>query len=250
MTGMEQALQLDISPQARTAIESYLRLDTPNECESISPCLSDFRNWCVEVYEMPSLICLRNDSHYTTKDRQDAIKHMNDYFASEPRFYPMCFTPYRYINEHTRLNGRMVRTRYKCEKYLHEHIGDLAEHACIGKYGSVKRAILETSTWIELWNDFADWFKERKRGFMARMDTQIAEILKQKQVVRGKNAKPAPVGAVANLCKELRRTMELQGADITSIAKVEYSLCVQNGLYIPDEFLTDVAVALDVEGEL
>lgn len=249
MSNLEKALSLDLSPQAREAIEKYMRQDVPHAYGSESHCLSDFRNWCVDVYEMPSLLCLRNDKRYTTADREKAIRHMNEYFAREPRNYPLEFTPYVFINEKTRYS-KGVRTRYKCEKYMHEHIGDLAEHACIAKYGNVKRAILETSTWIELWNDFEDWFEEKRKRFMVKMDDQIAEIMSKKEVVTGKSRKPAPVGAVANLCKELRRTMELQGADITSIAKVEYAVCVQNGLYIPDEFLTDVAVALDVEGKI
>ena len=38
--------------------------------------------------------------------------------------------------------------------------------------------------------------------------------------------------------------MEKQGASIESIAKVQYAICVQAGIYIPDEFLLDVATAL------
>ena len=248
MRGMEKALSLDISPQAREAIESYMRTSRPVSYGTESRCLSDFRNWVVDAYEMPSLVCLRNDRRYTITDREKAIKHMNDYFANEPRVYGLDFTPYSFINYHSRLNRE--RTRYKCEKYLHEHIGILAESACIAKYGSVRTAILKTSTWIELWNDFEDWYEDRRKQFMIKMDEQIAQIMSKKEVMTGKSRKPAPVGAVANLCKELRRTMELQGADITSIAKVEYAVCVQNGLYIPEEFLTDVAVALDAEGKL
>ena len=40
--------------------------------------------------------------------------------------------------------------------------------------------------------------------------------------------------------------MEKQGSDITSIAKVQYTICVQAGIYIPDEFIRDVAVTLDM----
>lgn len=40
--------------------------------------------------------------------------------------------------------------------------------------------------------------------------------------------------------------MEKQGSDITSIAKVQYAICVQAGIYIPDEFIRDVAVTLDM----
>ena len=147
-------------------------------------------------------------------------------------------------------DNKKIVFRYKCEKYFKDHIGDLATHACIGTYGSVKTALLKTSTWIELWNDFEDWFQGKREVFMEKTNELISQIMNNSKVAVGKKGKAAPVGAVANLCKELRRTMELQGADIRSIAKVEYALCVQNGLYIPDEFLLDVAVALDVEGKL
>ena len=40
--------------------------------------------------------------------------------------------------------------------------------------------------------------------------------------------------------------MEKQGADIKSIAKVQYAVCMQAGIYIPDEFIEDVAVALTI----
>ena len=56
---------------------------------------------------------------------------------------------------------------------------------------------------------------------------------------------PNSHGGVANLLKILTKTMERQGASIESIAKVQYAICVQAGVYIPDEFLTDIAVALD-----
>ena len=55
---------------------------------------------------------------------------------------------------------------------------------------------------------------------------------------------PSSHGGVANLLKTLTRTMEKQGASIESIAKVQYAICVQAGIYIPDEFLLDVATAL------
>ena len=78
---MEKALSLELSPQAREAIEKYMRKNVPHAYGSESHCLSDFRNWCVDVYEMPSLVCLRNDRRYTTQDREKAIRHMNEYFS-------------------------------------------------------------------------------------------------------------------------------------------------------------------------
>ena len=65
------------------------------------------------------------------------------------------------------------------------------------------------------------------------------------QNVRDMSAKKTPQshGGVANLLKVLTKTMEKQGADI---AKVQYAIWVQAGIYIPDEFIRDVAVTLDM----
>lgn len=41
--------------------------------------------------------------------------------------------------------------------------------------------------------------------------------------------------------------MEKQGAGIENIAKMQYTVCMQAGIYIPDEFIEDVAVALYIE---
>ena len=57
---------------------------------------------------------------------------------------------------------------------------------------------------------------------------------------------PQSHGGVANLLKVLTKTMEKQGSDIASIAKVQYAICIQAGIYIPDEFIRDVAVTLDM----
>ena len=140
-----------------------------------------------------------------------------------------------------------VITRAKCEKYFHQHIGDLAVHACIGKYGSVKTAFQKTQTWIELWNDFEDWFEGKRERFMTRQKTEIEKVTGM-QVDTHKI--PKSHGGVANLLKVLTKTMNEQGADIRSIAKMQYAVCTQAGIYIPNEFITDVAVALDAEGKL
>ena len=75
------------------------------------------------------------------------------------------------------------------------------------------------------------------------MDFNITEARKQ-IVENGK--RPNSHGGVANLLKILTKTMEKQGASIENIAKVQYTICMQAGIYIPDEFIEDVAIALNV----
>ena len=67
------------------------------------------------------------------------------------------------------------------------------------------------------------------------MENMKADI----QEIRSMSTRKTPQshGGVANLLKVLTKTMEKQGSDITSIAKVQYAVCVQAGIYIPDEFV-------------
>lgn len=90
-----------------------------------------------------------------------------------------------------------------------------------------------------LYQKFLIWFEEKRRRFRMSFDIQgcKTELLKS-----GK--RPNSHGGIANLLKTLTKTMEKQGASIETIAKVQYTVCMQAGIYIPDEFVEDVAVAL------
>lgn len=87
---------------------------------------------------------------------------------------------------------------------------------------------------------FDKWFTEMRKK---SMKNKALEMAKHNEKI----FKPTSHSGIASLLTVLTKTMEKQGADITSIAKVQYAVCVQAGVYIPDEFLLDVAVALDVE---
>ena len=76
------------------------------------------------------------------------------------------------------------------------------------------------------------------------MEKMEIDIQKVKEMSEKKT--PQSHGGVANLLKVLTKTMEKQGADIASIAKVQYAICIQAGIYIPDDFVRDVAVTLDM----
>lgn len=224
-------------------IETTLNCEhIPIACGNESHAFSFFRNWCVDTFETPQLVCLRNDKHYTVSDREKAIKHRQEYFENEPRFYDERFQDYSWVSYKT-VGNKKNFFRARCEKFLHEHIGELAEHFCRAKYGSVKTAFIKTTHWIDLWNEFEEWYEGRRKKFMAKMQNEIAKNNKG-EVIPTK--KPNSHGGVANLLKVLTKTMEQQGADIRSIAKMQYAVCTQAGVRLPDEFLTDVAVALDV----
>lgn len=105
----------------------------------------------------------------------------------------------------------------------------------------VEYAMFKTKDFMVLFQQFLIWFGDKRRKF--QMEFNVSEAKKQ-MIENGK--RPNSHGGVANLLKTLTKTMEKQGASIQSIAKVQYTVCMQAGIYIPDEFIEDVAVALSI----
>lgn len=144
--------------------------------------------------------------------------------------------------------GRRYFLFGKCALFFGERDKDIANAYIKARWGSMESAVKNTSSFLDLCADYAEWFGERRERFLHDMSEAIAEIKKFQM-----SEKPQSHGGVANLLKTLTKTMEKQGADITNIAKVQYAVCIQAGIYIPDEFIQDVAVAMDVlvdkEGE-
>lgn len=105
----------------------------------------------------------------------------------------------------------------------------------------VEYAMFNTKDFMVLFQQFLIWFGDKRRKF--QMEFNVSEAKKQ-MLENGK--RPNSHGGVANLLKTLTKTMEKQGASIQSIAKVQYTICMQAGIYIPDEFIEDVAVALRI----
>ena len=121
-------------------------------------------------------------------------------------------------------------------------------------YGGKEKAYEHTERKEELIQRYIEWFaekrKEMRKGMESGIKKEIERIVKKDETcvnvyknVRGNQ------GGVANLLKVLTKTMERQGADIRSIAKVQYSICQQAGIMIPEEFIEDVAVVLYAEAE-
>lgn len=112
--------------------------------------------------------------------------------------------------------------------------------------GDLKQAMRETESFDDLYKRFEQHFDERRKAFMDETNNLIeARKSELKEVKRS----PQSHGGVANLLKVLTRTMEQQGSTIRSIAKVQYTVCMQAGIYIPEEFITDVLVAAKMEDE-
>lgn len=149
----------------------------------------------------------------------------------------LSFSPYMQI----RRWGYTYFLHGKCENYFENHSKEIVNIYLEMRWEYIENAIMNTKCFLELCSNFTEWFGERRKCFLKEMDAAIAEIKKFQM-----SEKPQSHGGVANLLKVITKTMEKQGANITNIAKVQYAVCIQAGIYIPDEFVQDVAVAMNV----
>lgn len=130
----------------------------------------------------------------------------------------------------------------KCAAFFNRKSSFLCLIFLTQKYdGDIEQAMSITGNFTTLYQQFLEWFDEKRRDF--QMEFNVSEAKKQ-MLKNGK--RPNSHGGVANLLKTLTKTMEKQGASIQSIAKVQYTVCMQAGIYIPDEFIEDAAVALSI----
>jgi hypothetical protein len=133
----------------------------------------------------------------------------------------------------------------KCVKYFYKNAEKLCFKFIEEKYHSdVEYAMFRKQNFEALFQDFLNWFDNKRRKI--QMEFNVVEA---KKAMLEKGKRPNSHGGVANLLKTLTKTMEKQGASIQTIAKVQYTICMQAGIYIPDEFIEDVAVALNIIGE-
>ena len=119
-----------------------------------------------------------------------------------------------------------------CDSYVRE------------RFGTWEQAIKDSGTFDNLVKGFESYFAERKMKFMEKTDKLIAQM--PKQLTKDGRIRTNSHGGVANLLKVLTKTMHEQGSSIRTIAKVQYAICTQAGIYVPDEFITDVLVAADI----
>lgn len=109
--------------------------------------------------------------------------------------------------------------------------------------GDLKEAMLRAGTFENFFYGFREYFNERRAAYMAEIDNQLA---KNRTQLTKSGKMPQSHGGVANLLKVLTKTMTIQGSSIETIAKVQYAVCMQAGIFIPEEFITDVLVASNI----
>lgn len=130
----------------------------------------------------------------------------------------------RYFSEH---RGKI------CDAYIREAHG-----------GDLQKAMEESGTFENLFDGFLDYFSKKRGDFMestnALLEAKRSELINQNKI-------PQSHGGVANLLKVLTQTMKAQGSSIHTIAMVQYAVCLQAGIYLPEEFITDVLVAANIE---
>ena len=197
-------------------------------------------DWNVKNEHRPSYM-----AHNVIYDMAD------DYFKSEDGFYSILSkTGAREAHDvwmgetvlyfPKRMKSRRDTIDGLCEYWFKQNCDLLIQSFFrVNGYKDIKDAIDKTDHIHDLFRSWDEFFERKRENFMAKQNKEI-------MLSKGVPAKiPASHGGVANLLKILTRTMQQQGADIRNIAKVQYAVCKQAGIYIPSEFITDVAVALD-----
>ena len=112
--------------------------------------------------------------------------------------------------------------------------------------GDLRSGMIRAGNYNNLRDDYIQYFGERRKKHLEKeqKDLEIATAS-----LTGRIKAPQSHGGVANLLKVLTKTMVAQGSSIQTIAKVQYAICVQAGIALPTEFLTDVLVAEEIMGE-
>ena len=105
----------------------------------------------------------------------------------------------------------------KCVAFFNKKSSFLCLIFLTQKYdGDLESAMTQTGKFEVLYQEFLDWFDDKRREF--QMQFNVSEAKKQ---ILESGKRPNSHGGVANLLKTLTKTMEKQGASIQSIAKVQ-----------------------------
>lgn len=227
-------MDITINPQAVEIIDRYMESDKPKTAGLERICINkmhDMANGFIMRNSIKSILSLKGEPQ------------IQDIYAEKYKTYFQGSSWYQYSWWSGRRKWGLIYFLHgKCERYFEDNSEKIISNFLYDTYGDIEVAVLQTDSFMKLAEEFQNWFDERRAKFMERTDT---DIQKWKEACAA--SKPQSHGGVANLLKVLTKTMEKQGADIQNIAKVQYSVCVQAGIYIPDEFVRDVAVALDMK---
>lgn len=243
------AMGITITPDAMKIIDEYMGI-TPEARRIIDKCKEDSgepefygleRSCTPELEEITRQIFQKKCVRMPFRLKGEPYRETEWDLKYDCYYGGSLFLGFMPIHYHRRRDGYKFLLTEKCRMYFEENSKSIAEKYIQMRWGTAENAVEHTNSFLGLCADFAKWFNERRDGFLKEMDAAIAEIKKFQM-----SEKPQSHGGVANLLKVLTKTMEKQGADITNIAKVQYAICIQAGIYIPDEFVQDVAVAMNI----
>ena len=190
--------------------------------------------------EMVNSVIEKEELLLTLKSRKAAKTYTNGKNRNF-RMTEYCINWYVALN----FNPWSIRTdKAKVYYWFHENGEYILQLWLKDTFGTVSNAINNSNTFGDLFNNYLEWFKRKRMEMRKKMENQLKETTNNKLA---EMKIPHSHGGVANLLKVLTNTMKMQGADIRSIAKVQYAICKQAGIYIPDEFIEDVAVAMECE---
>lgn len=234
--GVNARRMMELSNEALSLIEDYLGYSIEDMSEPVflgleRHCVPYLRDKAQSVFEEKcekKLLRLKGEPVH----ENEWDKKLGRYFDGSNMygFFPWDFS---------RKNSGLLN--FKAREYFQVHSREISDLFLNERYGDMIVAIEQTHHFTQIIKEFVAWFNERRAKFLEDMNTAIEEVKKFQMSER-----PQSHGGVANLLKVLTKTMEKQGADITNIAKVQYAVCVQAGIYIPNEFIQDVAVAMDM----
>lgn len=149
-----------------------------------------------------------------------------------------------------RMDGRSFRPGSELTKawhYFNKNDNKIIDRYIHDRWSNdLRSAMREAGTYNALHDDWLEYFKKRRETFMEKTEIAISAWTTE-MAKTGKM--PQSHGGVANLLKVLTRTMKEHGSGIESIAKMQYTVCMQAGIYIVPEFLTDVLVAEELMRE-
>ena len=191
-------------------------------------CRPNIHERCVKEAGQRPLVCLRGES--------PPIWEWERFFSGMGAF-PIIW------QKNERKRGSNITVRYAVG--LMARNGEELGQAWVNDRfsGDWQRAMRAYENFDSFFEGFEAYFCERREKFLEK----TKEIIDKRSLAEVGKIRTSSHGGVANLLKVLTKTMHDQGSTIRTIAKVQYAVCTQAGIYIPDEFITDVLVASDID---
>lgn len=166
------------------------------------------------------------------------IDPWEDFFANADNRIRWSYLPKKRLDYRSYKPGSDI---LKAWHWFNEKSDRIVDGYIRDKYsGDIRAAMRACGTYNAMHDDYLAYFAERRKKFLEKTETLVGQT---GQELAKKGKLPQSHGGVADLLRVLTRTMKEQGSGINTIAKMQYAVCIQAGIYIIPEFLTDVLVA-------